>query len=168
VNRSHRGGHDHPDDDALTIGCSACIARVEHDQAEAAWAVAPLRRCTWTFDASLDASMSFALDVRVPAGVEPWEVDERYCDLTGEQISDALAAATPPDGPHELAALESLCRRHLGYTGAEFWHTPYAHTNQLLALYFRTIVVDAPKFDPARDRAAGEFLRQKKRRTAPR
>ena len=96
MNRSHRGGHDHPDDDALTIGCSACIARVEHDQAEAAWAVAPLRRCTWTFDASLDASMSFALDVRVPAGVEPWEVDERYCDLTGEQISDALAAAKIP------------------------------------------------------------------------
>lgn len=88
--------------------------------------------------------------------------------LPAARRGEAPATATPPDGPHELAALESLCRRHLGYTGAEFWHTPYAHTNQLLALYFRTIVVDAPKFDPARDRAAGEFLRQKKRRTAPR
>lgn len=108
MNRSHRGGHDHPDDDALTIGCSACIARVEHDQAEAAWAVAPLRRCTWTFDASLDASMSFALDVRVPAGVEPWEVDERYCDLTGEQISDALAAAGMYDGRSFYWACETI------------------------------------------------------------
>ena len=110
MNRSHRGGHDHPDDNALTIGCSACIARVEHDQAEAAWAVAPLRRCTWTFDASLDASMSFALDVRVPAGVEPWEVDERYCDLTGEQISDALAAAkiTDDDGRSFYWACETI------------------------------------------------------------
>ena len=73
-----------------------------------------------------------------------------------------------PDGPHELACLESLCRRHLGYSGAEFWHTPYAHTNQLLALHFRALDPAAPKFDATRDRAAGDYLRAKKRRTAPR
>lgn len=74
------------------------------------------------------------------------------------------------DGPHELAALHLTCRRHLGYTTADFWHTPYGHTNQLLALFFACRDPAAPKFDRTRDKAKGEFLRSRtaQRRTAPR
>lgn len=80
---------------------------------------------------------------------------------------DAASPSAPADGPHELATLEYVCRRHLRYTRAEFWHTPYAHTNQLLALHYRSSDPEAPKFDAVRDRAKGDYLRAKRRRTAP-
>jgi hypothetical protein len=99
--------HDHPGD-ALTIGCPACIRKVERDQANAAWRDAPVRRCTWTFKAHNDRSLTFTLDVRVPAGVEPWEVDEWYCDLTGEAISDALAEARIDDDGAFYWACETI------------------------------------------------------------
>lgn len=70
-----------------------------------------------------------------------------------------------PDGPHELAALELLCRHALDYTRSEFWHTPYAHTNQLLALHFAQIQradPNRPKFDPARGNANAAWLRDRR------
>ncbi len=68
-------------------------------------------------------------------------------------------AKTRWDGPHELACLEFVCRRELGYTRHDFWHTPYGHTNQLLSLHFRSTTADAPRFDAARDKARGARLR---------
>lgn len=88
--RDHRGGHDHPDESALTVGCSACIARVQYDQERAALADAPTRRCTWTFNYYPDngdhREMSFTLDVPVVAGWGGDRVDEYYMGETGEQI----------------------------------------------------------------------------------
>jgi hypothetical protein len=76
----------------------------------------------------------------------------------------AAVPLTPRDGPHELASLELICRRHLRYTRAEYWHTPYGHTNQLLALHYRAQDPEAPDFDATRDHAKGDYLRAKKRR----
>lgn len=77
------------------------------------------------------------------------------------------APTGPADAPHELVTLEYLCRRHLGYTRAEFWHTPYATTNGLLAHALRRLnaAPDVPHFDPARDRQLGERLRERIRRS---
>ncbi len=82
--------HDH-EGNALKIGCAACFAAAERDQAHAAWKDAPVRRCTWSFTTHNFKQLSFTLDVRVPAGVEGWEVDEWYMERTGPEISDALA-----------------------------------------------------------------------------
>lgn len=69
--------------------------------------------------------------------------------------------AADADSPNNLAYGEFLCRRVLGYTRAEFWHTPFAHTNQLLAVHFSLQPgrIGAPKFDRARDKKNGEYLR---------
>lgn len=85
--------HDH-DGDALTIGCPACIVQVRTDQKAAEWADAPVRRCTWSFRCQ-GRTLHFTLDVRVPAGATPWQVDERYGGETGEPIIDAIATAWP-------------------------------------------------------------------------
>ncbi len=81
--------HSHPNPTELHAGCPACIKRRKNDQELAAWKDAPLRRCTWRFTAS-DKAYTFTLDVRVPAGVEPWQVDEWHAGATGPAISDAL------------------------------------------------------------------------------
>lgn len=89
--RDHRGGHDHPDESSLTVGCSACIARVQYDQERAALADAPTRRCTWKFSHyPINAPrrlLTFTLDVPVPAGWDGNRVDEQYMGETDEQIS---------------------------------------------------------------------------------
>lgn len=82
----------------------------------------------------------------------------------GEAAPSAVA-----DGPHVLADREVLCRRLLGYTRAEYWHTPYAHTNQLLTLALGGVVPrELPRFDRERDRAAGDRLRERHRAWAAR
>ncbi len=72
----------------------------------------------------------------------------------------------PRDGAHELVSLESVCRRYLGYSRAEFWHTPYVTTNGLLGFHFRPSPdnPEVPSFDRERDRAAGARLRERVRR----
>lgn len=91
--------HDHPDTGHLTIGCTGCIKRVRSDQEVAAWRDAPFRRCTWRFniedrdDSRKTGWLSFTIDVRVPAGVESWEVDEQYMGETGHLIDEACKKA---------------------------------------------------------------------------
>jgi hypothetical protein len=76
---------------------------------------------------------------------------------------DAPPAELPSrDGPHELASLELVCIKHLGYSPELFWRRSFGHTNQLLALYFAATSPDAPKFDRARDKIRGDYLRAKK------
>lgn len=74
--------------------------------------------------------------------------------------------AGPRDAAHELVSLESVCRRYLGYSRAEFWHTPYVTTNGLLGFHFRPSPdnPEVPSFDRERDRAAGARLRERIRR----
>lgn len=94
----------------------------------------------------------------------PTEVGKKNSQLSS--LNSQLIA----DGPHDLAAGELLCRRALGYSRAEFWHTPFAHTNQLLALHFAAQPgrPDVPKFDRARDKQKGDYLRAKLKRQAAR
>ncbi len=66
------------------------------------------------------------------------------------------------DGPHELVHLEMLCRRVLGYSRSEFWHTPYAHTNQLLNLHFGTGAANMPKFNRKRDQQKKAWLARRR------
>lgn len=84
--------HNHPGTN-LVIGCPGCIAVVQRDQRNAAWRDAPIRTCTWRFHTPSGKRLSFTLDVRVPAGVEEWEVDEWYADATGPEITIALTDA---------------------------------------------------------------------------
>lgn len=80
--------HDH-EGDMLTVGCLACIARVQHDQERAALTEAPVRRCTWTFRAD-DKRHTFTMDVKVPTGWEGWQVDDEYAGDTGGPIGTCL------------------------------------------------------------------------------
>ncbi len=87
--------HHHPDTDTLTVGCLACITRTKHDQDRATIAAAPVRRCKWTvhyFDGWKERTTSFTIDVRVPAGWEPWQVDEEYASETGHPFIASLPA----------------------------------------------------------------------------
>jgi hypothetical protein len=55
--------------------------------------------------------------------------------------------ASQPDEPLAVVRLEFICLRELRFTRAEFWHTPYAHTMQLVNLLHQTKNPDAVKFD---------------------
>lgn len=87
--------HTHTDSQ-LTVGCPACIDRRRNDQKIARWKDAPLRRCTWKFTAGGD-HYTFDLVVRVPAGADPWEVDEEWAEETGAAISEALGQREDPE-----------------------------------------------------------------------
>lgn len=110
------GSHDHPDGDTLTIGCSGCIARVEHDQWEAVWGIAPVRHCTWRFGVK-DTTVSFTLDVRVPAGMDADDIDDRYMGATGAPLTEAIAARFPKLSTEEIVDLNmEACDRLVGVT----------------------------------------------------
>jgi hypothetical protein len=88
--------HDHDDTERLTFGCAACVERAE----EARWLNAPVRRCRWycSYDTGeVGATLSFALDVRVPDGTDQWKVDDHYAGLTGEAFVTALPDCVPMD-----------------------------------------------------------------------
>ena len=99
----HLAAHDH-DDNALTIGCPACIELARRDQANASWLTAPVRRCTWRFQVR-GLTCAFDLDVHVPSGVEPWEVDEWWAGDTGVPIAEAIAAKFPDLSGDEQATM---------------------------------------------------------------
>ena len=121
--------HDH-DGDALTIGCPACIAHVRATQEHARWADAPLRRCTWRFTAS-GHQYTFALDVRVPAGVEPWQVDGRWMAETGPKISAALGwRAADPSTMGEACETAECCT-----IGAVVASPPSVSESDILGLF---------------------------------
>ena len=105
--------HTH-DGNALTIGCPACIYRSQRAQYMASWAEAPIRRCTWVFEAN-GRTRYFKLDVRVPTGVECYEVDEWYAGDTGPAISDILGELPADDnGRTFYEACESIYCSHIG------------------------------------------------------
>ena len=90
-------GHTHDGRD-LTVNCPACIAIVQRDQENAWWVDAPYRTCTWAFidmTAGGWVKRTFTMDVRAPTSAEPWQVDERYMHLTGDEILATLHAAHP-------------------------------------------------------------------------
>lgn len=85
--------HDHPEGE-LVIGCLACIDVVKYDQYKASWREAPVRTCKWRFVGEQGGDwLTFTLDVRVPAGAEPDEVDEYYMEATGPEITIAMTEA---------------------------------------------------------------------------
>lgn len=111
------------------------------------------RRPTPRVLAAIDAHASLMLMDRPP--------------LPRVKRSEASATPAPRDGPHELASLELVCRRHLSYTAEEFWCTPYGHLNQLLSLVFQAKDPDIPRFDGARDRQVGARLRARRALNRP-
>lgn len=75
---------------------------------------------------------------------------------------------TGDDVPHFLASFEVLCRTRLGYTRAEVYHTPYAHTWQLLGIVLPVEQAkiarppDCPRFRPrGESRKIGDHLRRR-------
>ena len=108
--------HDHDDTDTLTFGCPGCLQRVDLDQWEASWLTAPVRHCTWTFVVK-DKRPTFTLDVRVPPGADSEDVDDRYMDLTGPPLSDAIAAMFPKAtaDDHNTIMMEA-CERMVSVT----------------------------------------------------
>lgn len=99
--------------------------------------------------------------VRVLAAIET-HLNQAILDRPPLPVRRRPASAAPegmPDCPHELAALEYTCRKHLQYTAHEFWHTPFGHTYQLLSLHVGHSRPDVPRFDRTRDAAKGAHLR---------
>jgi len=70
--------------------------------------------------------------------------------------------ASLPDEPLALVRLEALCRRELGYSREEFWHTPYGHTLQLLSTVHAIKNPDAVRFDES-SRQVREHLAARRR-----
>lgn len=95
----HGGGHVHEDPAVLTVGCSACVARVSFDQERADVAAAPTRRCTWkaTYWTIKLRHVTFSLDLKVPSGWTDERVDEFYIDCTSEAFTNALPAKCSPN-----------------------------------------------------------------------
>lgn len=61
---------------------------------------------------------------------------------------------------HELTVLLHLAQTHLRISEERFWSMPYQTLNQRLALHF-SVAPDAPRFDPAREKAKGAYLRRR-------
>jgi len=82
------------------------------------------------------------------------------------RLRDCPATPSPTElsDVHELASAELYCHRALGYSAGDFWHTPYAHTHQLLSVHAATASRDPriPEFNRATDRRVGDYLRARK------
>ena len=98
--------HTHDDSRTLTWGCPACVERVRRDQETARWRDAPVRRCTWSFDAREYGVLSFTTDVRVPNGANAWQIEDWYPGIVGQGIVDALIRVGCPseDQPDHMYA----------------------------------------------------------------
>ncbi len=70
------------------------------------------------------------------------------------------------DEPLDLVRFELICRRELHYTRAEFWHTPYAHTMQLLSVLHGTNNPGTPKFDETARQVRDIFAARRANATA--
>jgi hypothetical protein len=108
--------HTH-DDDRLTFGCAGCVADAE----QARWDNAPLCRVAWHCSyfwadevTRHNETLSFTLDVRVPDGVDPWKLDERYADVTGEAFVMALPERVPMDSTAEACKTMEVERIVIG------------------------------------------------------
>lgn len=107
--------HNHTDTARLTAGCPACTAIVSADQAAAALAAAPMRRCQWVCrflntnpaDGALIDEVSFTLVVRVPEGWTSSRLADQYAGLTSIAFAQHLPAATFPASAVD-AAMETM------------------------------------------------------------
>lgn len=79
------------------------------------------------------------------------------------KVGDAVIAAEDSTA-HELITNELMAQRLIGASGPDFWHRPYAHTRQLLAVALEVRAQDPhkPKFNRAQDKKIGERLRRRK------
>ena len=98
----------------LTVGCPECIRETRAAEDAARWDEAPLRRVTWkcTYNVPVEdpagppESLSFTLDVKVPADATPDEVNEHWAGLTGEAF--VLALPDTVDMDHTTYAAETM------------------------------------------------------------
>ncbi len=90
----------------------------------------------------------------------------RFAFIDSPPVAVGMVRPAPraglPDEPLDLARLEFVCRRELRYTLAEFWHTPYAHTMQLLSMLHETKTPGAVRFDEGA-RQVKEILARRRR-----
>ncbi len=90
-------------------------------------------------------------------------IDRPPAEVKSERITPR---ASLPDEPLALARLEMLCRRELGYSRAEFWHTPYGHTMQLVNSVFAVKNPEAARFDESSQQARAHLAARRRARAS--